>query len=205
MVPWRLMQHKKITTFQYESQDYLKFKIEKGLALYFLLSGAGNFIFIFLAHFGFIEMVLPNYTYLEGVIDILVSVTVFLGLWRQKTWAYYTAIAYIFLASIYTLVEASMQPIEAWTTAYLSSVMIINVAVLCLLDCLLSSQIKVLRVMNLYMINIFLSLAVFFLIAYLFNAIVALFFVISFMYIKPLKLPFIRRICMCASRSGSRG
>lgn len=167
-----------------KNQSFLSPKIEKGLALFFLLSGTGNFIFIFSVHYGFVEMALPNYAYFEGVVGMLVSITVFIGLWRQRAWGYYLAIAYIFLATIYVLVEALMRPIEAWTLAYLASVMLLNAAILFLLDCALASHIKMLRVINRYTVNITLSLAVFFLVSYLFNAIVALFTLASLVYVK---------------------
>lgn len=167
-----------------KKQGFLSPKIEKGLALFFLLSGTGNFIFIFSIHYGFVEIALPNYGYLEGVVGMLVSITVFIGLWRQRTWGYYLAISYVFLATIYALVEALMLPIEAWTLAYLASVMLLNAVILFLLDCALASHIKILRVINRYAVNIMLSVAVFFIVSYLFNAIVALFTLISLVYVK---------------------
>lgn len=147
--------------------------VARCLAIFFLLTGAINVIFVFFVHFGVLDAELWQYVYVEVIIDAFFRLLVIIGLWWQKRWCYYAAVTYVVFLSLYMLIELLWVPIDSSTLLYLASYMILNAGLLFVLNRFMGDEAGSFKSFSRVLQGVILGLGGFFLVGYLVNAVVA--------------------------------
>lgn len=135
--------------------------------------------FLLLDWLGAIDSALPRSAYIEGYVEISARLILSYGLWQQSRWSIVASIGFVLLVSVYALVEAALLPVQEWTSLYLALTLMLNGMVLILLNRILIAQPKKRFGFARYFAFPVFALGILFFVAFLFNTIIAVFFVIT--------------------------